>query len=124
MCASLIFYHLFRNPIKRKFLDISIVRNATKRKNHIFISKRTASCARARNNAIKRNVSSVSCATWALNCGMPNTVFILLSQESDEGAMRRTNPDTLKSCLCFQIFHLNFLLTCLICCLPDSIKHR
>ena len=37
--------------------------------------------------------------------------FILLSRESDGGAMCRTNPDSLRSCLCFQVFRLNFLLT-------------
>ena len=51
-------------------------------------------------------------------------IFILLSRESDGGAMRRTNPDSLRSCLCFQVFRLNFLLTSLICCLPDSTKQR
>ena len=29
-------------------------------------------------------------------------IFILLSRENGVGAMRRTNPDSLKSCLCFQ----------------------
>ena len=51
-------------------------------------------------------------------------IFILLSRESDGGAMRRTNPDSLRSYLCFQVFRLNFLLTSLICCLPDSTKQR
>ena len=31
-------------------------------------------------------------------------IFILLSRESGGGAMRRTNPDSLRSCLCFQVF--------------------
>ena len=36
-------------------------------------------------------------------------VFILRSRETHEGAMRRTNPDSFRSCLDgFQIFHLNF----------------
>ena len=51
-------------------------------------------------------------------------IFILLSRESGGGAIRRTNPDSLRSCLCFYVFRLNFLLTCLIYCLPDSIKQR
>ena len=51
-------------------------------------------------------------------------IFILLSRESDGGAMGRTNPDSLKSYLCFQVFRLNFLLTSLICCLSDSTKQR
>ena len=44
--------------------------------------------------------------------------------ESGGGAMHRTNPDSLRSCLCFQVLRLNFLLTSLTCCLPDSIKPR
>ena len=32
--------------------------------------------------------------------------FFILSRES---AMRRTNPDSLRSCLCFQVFRLNYL---------------
>ena len=51
-------------------------------------------------------------------------IFILLSRESGRGAMRRTNPDWLRSCLCLQVFRLNFLQTSLICCLPDSTKQR
>ena len=35
-------------------------------------------------------------------------IRILLSRESDGGAMRRTNPDLLRSCLCFRVFRLNF----------------
>ena len=35
-------------------------------------------------------------------------IFILLSRESGGGAMRRTNPDALRSCLYFQVFRLNF----------------
>ena len=35
-------------------------------------------------------------------------IFILLSRESDGGAMRRTNPDSLTSCPCFRVFRLNF----------------
>ena len=35
-------------------------------------------------------------------------IFILLSRESDGGAMRRTNPDSLRSCLCFQVFPVEF----------------
>ena len=38
-------------------------------------------------------------------------IFILLSRESGGGAMRRTNPDSLRSCLYFQVLRLNFLLT-------------
>ena len=34
--------------------------------------------------------------------------FILLSRESDGGAMHRTNPDSLTSCLCLRVFRLNF----------------
>ena len=51
-------------------------------------------------------------------------IFILLSRESGGGATRRTNPDSRRSCLCFQVFLLNFVLTFLICCLPDSTKQR
>ena len=36
----------------------------------------------------------------------------------------RTNSDSLRSCLCFQVFRLNFLLTVLMCCLPDSTIAR
>ena len=50
-------------------------------------------------------------------------IFILLSWESDGGAMCWTNPDSLRSCL-FQVFRLNFLPTFLICCSPDSTKQR
>ena len=35
-------------------------------------------------------------------------ILILLSRESGVGAMRRTNPDALRSCLYFQVFRLNF----------------
>ena len=35
-------------------------------------------------------------------------IVILLSRESDGGAKHRTNPDTLKSCLCFRVFRLSF----------------
>ena len=35
-------------------------------------------------------------------------MFILQSREIGGGAMRRTNPDSLKSCLFFRIFRLNF----------------
>ena len=35
-------------------------------------------------------------------------IFILLPRESDRGAMHRTNPDSLRSCPCFQVFRLNF----------------
>ena len=35
-------------------------------------------------------------------------IFILLSRESDGGAMHRTNPDSFRSCLCFRVFRLNF----------------
>ena len=35
-------------------------------------------------------------------------VFIPLSRESDGGAMRRTNPDSLRGCLRFRIFRLKF----------------
>ena len=35
-------------------------------------------------------------------------IFILLSRESDVGAMHRTNPDSLKSCFCFRVFRLSF----------------
>ena len=51
-------------------------------------------------------------------------IFILLSRESGGGAMRRTNPDSLRSCLCFQVFRVNFLLTFLVCCLPNFTKQR
>ena len=36
-------------------------------------------------------------------------VFVLLSQESDEGAVHRTNPDLLKSCLCLRILRGSFV---------------
>ena len=39
-------------------------------------------------------------------------IFILLSRESNGGAMRRTNPDTLRSYLCFRVFRLNFASDC------------
>ena len=46
------------------------------------------------------------------NCLLINMVgffiFILLSRESDGGAMHRTNPDSLRSCICFRIFQLSF----------------
>ena len=48
-------------------------------------------------------------------------IFILLSRES-VGAMRRTNPDSLRSCPCFRVFRLSLLLTSSICCLLDSTK--
>ena len=51
-------------------------------------------------------------------------IFILLSRECGGGAMRRANPDSLGSCFCFQVFRLNFLLTSLICCLPDCTTQR
>ena len=35
-------------------------------------------------------------------------IFILLSRESDGGAAHRTNPDSLRSYLCFRVFRLNF----------------
>ena len=35
-------------------------------------------------------------------------IFILLSRESDVGAIHRTNPDTLRSCLYFRVFWLSF----------------
>ena len=35
-------------------------------------------------------------------------IFILLSRESDGGAMHKTNPDSLISCLGFPVFRLNF----------------
>ena len=35
-------------------------------------------------------------------------IFILPLRESGGGAMRRTNPDALRSCLYFQVFRLNF----------------
>ena len=47
-----------------------------------------------------------------------------LSRESGGVAMRRTNPDSLRSCLCFQVFRLNFFLISSICCLPDSTKQK
>ena len=34
--------------------------------------------------------------------------FILLSRESDGGAMHKTNPDWLRSCPCFRVFQLSF----------------
>ena len=34
--------------------------------------------------------------------------FILLSRESDGGALHGMNPDSLRSCLCFQVFRLSF----------------
>ena len=35
-------------------------------------------------------------------------IFILLSRESDGGAMRKANPDSLRSCPCFRVLRLNF----------------
>ena len=35
-------------------------------------------------------------------------IFIFLSQKSGVGAMRRTNPDSLRSCFCFQVFVVEF----------------
>ena len=35
-------------------------------------------------------------------------IFILLSRGSDGGAVLRTNPDSLRSCLCFRVFRLNY----------------
>ena len=35
-------------------------------------------------------------------------IFILRSRESDEGAMRSMNPDSLRSCLCLRVFRWNF----------------
>ena len=35
-------------------------------------------------------------------------IFILLSRESDGGAVHRTNPDSLRSCPCFRVFRLSF----------------
>ena len=37
-----------------------------------------------------------------------SSFFILLSRESGGGTMHRINPDSLRSCLCFQVFRLNF----------------
>ena len=35
-------------------------------------------------------------------------IFILSSRESGGGAVRRANPDSLRSCLCFQVFPVEF----------------
>ena len=35
-------------------------------------------------------------------------IFIFLSRESDRGVTHRTNPDLLRSCLCFRVFQLSF----------------
>ena len=35
-------------------------------------------------------------------------IFILLSRESNGGAVHKTNPDSLRSCLCFRVLRLNF----------------
>ena len=53
--------------------------------------------------------------------------FILLSRESGGGAMRRMNPDSLGSCLCFQVFRLNFLRLLQFAArqiLPSKDNHR
>ena len=36
-------------------------------------------------------------------------IFILLPRETDRGAIQKTNPDSLKSCLCLRIFLLSFV---------------
>ena len=35
------------------------------------------------------------------------SIFILLSRESNGGATHRTNPYSLRSCLCFKVFRLS-----------------
>ena len=49
-------------------------------------------------------------------------ILFLLSKESYKGAIHRTNPDLLRSCICFWVFQLSF--ASLICCLLDSIKQE
>ena len=45
--------------------------------------------------------SSTSSLIWLF-------IFILLSRDSDGGAMHRTNPDSLRRCRCFRVFRLSF----------------
>ena len=66
----------------------------------------------------------VQCGKTLTNWLIDLFIFILLSRKSGGGAVRWTNPDSLRSCLCFRVFQLNFLQTSLICCLPDSTKQR
>ena len=40
---------------------------------------------------------------------MISSYFFLLSRENDVGAIHRMEPDSLSSCLCFQVFRLNFV---------------
>ena len=44
----------------------------------------------------------------ALNLAFEIYLYPLVTRKPYGGAMRRTNPDSLKSCLCFQVFRLNF----------------
>ena len=62
----------------RTLLYIFSVRNAIKRKKDLFSSKRSASCAMAKNNLLKRFATSAGAevaqlALCASNCGMPTS---------------------------------------------------
>ena len=62
----------------RTLLYIFSVRNAIKRKKNLFSLKRSATCAMAKNNLLKRFAISARAkvaqlALCALNCGMPTS---------------------------------------------------
>ena len=62
----------------RTLLYIFSVRNAIKRKKDLFSLKRSATCAMAKNNLLKRFATSARAevaqlALYALNCGMPTS---------------------------------------------------
>ena len=44
----------------------------------------------------------------ALNLAFEIYLYPLVTRKPHGGAMRRTNADSLRSCLCFQVFWLNF----------------
>ena len=63
----------------RTLLYIFSVRNAIKRKKDLFSLKRSATCAMAKNNLLKRFATSARAevaqlALCASNCGMPTSV--------------------------------------------------
>ena len=64
----------------RTLLYMFSVRNAKKRKKDLFSLKRSATCAMAKNNLLKRFATSARAevaqlALCASNCGMPTSVF-------------------------------------------------
>ena len=80
----------------RTLLHIFSVRNAIKRKKDLFSLKRSATCAMAKNNLLKRFATSARAevaqlALCASNCGMPtsalyNIIDFEIKYEKDQGA--------------------------------------